>query len=262
MVFGSAPTILIAGVAACGLAGLLFLVASARRLGRRRYGACAVHGLASLALFFAAAVVALLGLNLLTYDRLTREQPVLRASFAQTAPQHYNATLVYPSGQTRGYVLGGDEWQIDPGDQVACLRPCSLRSRSPRTRRPLYESSACHTAHGLCTACARTRRRWQLCGRTNTPGVEYGSAIGLPCRGSTTKSVCRRSRQRPKRRGSRRNDWREYTDKEAMNQETFNLSIRKFLKMVGINSQREIEQAVAKAMAGKEIAGTKAFLRR
>jgi hypothetical protein len=30
-----------------------------------------------------------------------------------------------------------------------------------------------------------------------------------------------------------------------MDQETFNLSIRKFLKMVGISSQREIEQAVA-----------------
>ena len=27
-----------------------------------------------------------------------------------------------------------------------------------------------------------------------------------------------------------------------MDQETFNLSIRKFLKMVGVNSQREIEQ--------------------
>jgi hypothetical protein len=44
-----------------------------------------------------------------------------------------------------------------------------------------------------------------------------------------------------------------------MNQETFNLSIRKFLKMVGINSQREIEQAVAKALEGKEIAGTESF---
>jgi hypothetical protein len=44
-----------------------------------------------------------------------------------------------------------------------------------------------------------------------------------------------------------------------MNQETFNLSIRKFLKMVGINSQREIEQAVAKAIADSAIAGTEAF---
>jgi acyl CoA:acetate/3-ketoacid CoA transferase beta subunit len=32
-----------------------------------------------------------------------------------------------------------------------------------------------------------------------------------------------------------------------MDQETFNLSIRKFLKMVGVNSQREIEQAVQRA---------------
>jgi hypothetical protein len=44
-----------------------------------------------------------------------------------------------------------------------------------------------------------------------------------------------------------------------MNEETFNLSIRKFLKMVGINSQREIEHAVAKAIADGAISGTEAF---
>ena len=44
-----------------------------------------------------------------------------------------------------------------------------------------------------------------------------------------------------------------------MNEETFNLSIRKFLRMVGVNSQREIEQAVAKAVAGGAIAGTESF---
>jgi hypothetical protein len=44
-----------------------------------------------------------------------------------------------------------------------------------------------------------------------------------------------------------------------MNEETFNLSIRKFLKMVGVNSQREIEQAVAKASADRAIAGTETF---
>jgi hypothetical protein len=40
-----------------------------------------------------------------------------------------------------------------------------------------------------------------------------------------------------------------------MEQETFNLSIRKFLKMVGINSQREIEQAVQKAVESQRIKG-------
>ena len=44
-----------------------------------------------------------------------------------------------------------------------------------------------------------------------------------------------------------------------MNQETFNLSIRKFLKMVGINSQREIEQAVAKALADGTSKGTEVY---
>lgn len=44
-----------------------------------------------------------------------------------------------------------------------------------------------------------------------------------------------------------------------MNEETFNLSIRKFLKMVGVNSQREIEQAVAKAIAERAIAGNEVF---
>jgi hypothetical protein len=40
-----------------------------------------------------------------------------------------------------------------------------------------------------------------------------------------------------------------------MDQETFNLSIRKFLKMVGVNSQREIEQAVQKAMMVGKLQG-------
>ena len=41
-----------------------------------------------------------------------------------------------------------------------------------------------------------------------------------------------------------------------MDEETFNLSIRKFLKMVGVKSQHEIEQAVARAVASGTITGT------
>jgi len=44
-----------------------------------------------------------------------------------------------------------------------------------------------------------------------------------------------------------------------MDQETFNLSIRKFLKMVGVGSQREIEQAVQHALASQRIKGEEAF---
>jgi hypothetical protein len=44
-----------------------------------------------------------------------------------------------------------------------------------------------------------------------------------------------------------------------MDQETFNLSIRKFLKMVGVNSQREIEQAVQRALESKKATGNETF---
>jgi hypothetical protein len=44
-----------------------------------------------------------------------------------------------------------------------------------------------------------------------------------------------------------------------MNEEALNLSIRKFLKMVGISSQREIEHAVAKATAAGAITGAESF---
>jgi Family of unknown function (DUF6494) len=47
-----------------------------------------------------------------------------------------------------------------------------------------------------------------------------------------------------------------------MDQETFNLSIRKFLKMVGVNSQREIEQAVQAALAAAKLKGSESFAAR
>jgi hypothetical protein len=44
-----------------------------------------------------------------------------------------------------------------------------------------------------------------------------------------------------------------------MNEETLNLSIRKFLKTVGVNSQREIEKAVARAIADGTIGGSESL---
>lgn len=44
-----------------------------------------------------------------------------------------------------------------------------------------------------------------------------------------------------------------------MDEDAFNISIRKFLKMVGVSSQRDIEHAVAKALADGAITGTETF---
>lgn len=40
-----------------------------------------------------------------------------------------------------------------------------------------------------------------------------------------------------------------------MNEDNLNMSIRKFLKMTGVGSQREIEQAVGKAVAAGKLKG-------
>jgi hypothetical protein len=44
-----------------------------------------------------------------------------------------------------------------------------------------------------------------------------------------------------------------------MNEEILNLSVRKFLKMVGVSSQREIEQAVARAVGSGGATGNETF---
>jgi hypothetical protein len=41
-----------------------------------------------------------------------------------------------------------------------------------------------------------------------------------------------------------------------MNEETFNISLRKFLKVVGVTSQREIEQTVRAAIESGKLKGS------
>ena len=44
-----------------------------------------------------------------------------------------------------------------------------------------------------------------------------------------------------------------------MNEDVLNTSLRKFLKTVGVTSQREIEAAIRKAVAGGKIKGNEAL---
>jgi hypothetical protein len=45
----------------------------------------------------------------------------------------------------------------------------------------------------------------------------------------------------------------------AMHEEVLNISLRKFLKIVGVTSQREIEIAIRKAVADERIKGNEAL---
>lgn len=44
-----------------------------------------------------------------------------------------------------------------------------------------------------------------------------------------------------------------------MNEDTLNISVRKFLKKVGVTSQREIEQAIRAALADGRLKGNEAL---
>lgn len=44
-----------------------------------------------------------------------------------------------------------------------------------------------------------------------------------------------------------------------MNEDTFNMQVRKFLKKVGINSQREIERAVREAIDAGRLSGNESL---
>lgn len=44
-----------------------------------------------------------------------------------------------------------------------------------------------------------------------------------------------------------------------MNEDTFNMTVRKFLKNVGVTSQREIEKAVDEALRSGNLKGNESF---
>ncbi len=105
--------LLYAIIAVCGLAGLLFLIFAVRRLRQWRLIAGSFHALVGACFMLAAATAWMLGLSLLTYERLTHEQLAAEIMLSRLGERHYRATLTYPSSRTQNFDLHGDEWQVD-----------------------------------------------------------------------------------------------------------------------------------------------------
>jgi hypothetical protein len=103
----TAPIILFA------LVGILCLFAAARRIRRRRVFGGVLIGATALVLILLSAVAALIAANLLTYQRLSFEQPAGELQLTRTGDREFNAVLTYPGGEHANFALRGDEWQID-----------------------------------------------------------------------------------------------------------------------------------------------------
>lgn len=103
---------LLVGVLIPGFVSLWSLIRAARHLRSRRYGRSLTRGLGGIVLAGLTALIGSLGLNALTYSRLTAETPVATIRFASIGPQHYLATLTQPDGTRRRVQLKGDDWQL------------------------------------------------------------------------------------------------------------------------------------------------------
>lgn len=100
--------------ALAALAGLASLWLALRRLRARRPVAACVHGLGGGGWLAVAVAIAAIGANLLTYQRLTFEQPVARIGFQRLGPERYRARLeLAGAAHPRVLELRGDEWELD-----------------------------------------------------------------------------------------------------------------------------------------------------
>jgi hypothetical protein len=95
------------------LAGVLLLFAAVRRIRRRRVFGGMLTGATGLVLLLLSACAALIAVNLLTYQRLSFEQPAGELQLSRTGPREYSAVLAYPDGERASFSLRGDEWQVD-----------------------------------------------------------------------------------------------------------------------------------------------------
>lgn len=105
--------------AVVALLGLTLLFRGLAALFRGRFVAGLAGGGTGALLTAAAAIAALLALDVQTYARLTYERPVATLETRQLGPQYYEATLIQPARGERApaatslYPLHGDEWRIE-----------------------------------------------------------------------------------------------------------------------------------------------------
>ena len=95
------------------LLGLLFFLLGLRRLWGRRLIIGSLEGLTGLLLIAVSLLAGAILVNLLTYDRLTRETLVSEIRFKALSPQRFLTYVTPIKGSARILEMRGDEWQLD-----------------------------------------------------------------------------------------------------------------------------------------------------
>jgi hypothetical protein len=172
------------------LAGILLLFAAVRGIRRRRVFGGLAAGAGALILILLSAGAALIAANLLTYQRLSFEQPAGELQLTRTGERAFNAALTYPSGEHADFALRGDEWQIDArvlkwhafANMIGFDTAYRLERISGRYTRVEDERSQAHSVYSLNPP--QLIDPWDLAHRYHSwvPWMDalYGSATFLP----------------------------------------------------------------------------------
>lgn len=100
--------------AVCGLIGLMMTFGGLGKLFKLKPFSGSLRLLFGVGFLGAAGFVAMVGLNLQTYKRLTFERPVAVLTFMATGvPEQFMVTMLYPGGEQTVAELKGDEWELN-----------------------------------------------------------------------------------------------------------------------------------------------------
>lgn len=97
-----------------GIFCLVLIFFGLRLLIRRGWVAGFLRGVSGVGFIAAALLIALVALDLYSYQQMITDKPIATISFVKVDEFTYKATLVFTdSGKTQDYELKGDQWQLD-----------------------------------------------------------------------------------------------------------------------------------------------------
>lgn len=107
------PDTLTIAVAVCATLGLIFAIAAAVALRRRRYFRMLVRALIGLVWLALAALIGLLGFAVQGYRTLTHEEVAATVRTEPTGPKQFKAHFRFADGRTASFDLAVDELYVD-----------------------------------------------------------------------------------------------------------------------------------------------------
>lgn len=116
----------------CAIFALVFVAGARRSWRQKRRSSAALRGVLALAFILAALGLIALSASIRNYLALEQEVTVATLSFHRVAPQRFQAQITTADGRQHGFVLTGDEWQLDA--RVIVWRLPALLAGAP----PLY----------------------------------------------------------------------------------------------------------------------------